>query len=118
MQSAREELQKRLKHIRIADKSEFGWDTVDNYMSDELASNSEDDKRLKKAETEAGAKRKKRQQNFQDKRRRATTNPENIPSGSGRGQQFFRGQGRRTFPHAADRCYQCNDLGHLSLIHI
>ena len=37
--------EKRIKVIKLADRSEFGWSTVSEYLSDELASNSEDEKR-------------------------------------------------------------------------
>ncbi|CAH3176310.1 unnamed protein product [Porites lobata] len=43
--------------IRIADKSADGWEVVDEYVSDELASGSEDEKRLKKAKEAASRKR-------------------------------------------------------------
>ena len=46
----------RQKAIRIADRSEFGWATVDEYEEDELAENSDDEKRLYKAEMRAGRK--------------------------------------------------------------
>ena len=45
----KELIRKRQKLIRIADKSIDGWKVVDDYVSDELASGSEDEKRLKKA---------------------------------------------------------------------
>ena len=46
----------RQKVIRIADRSEFGWATVEEYEEDELADNSDDEKRLYRAELRAGRK--------------------------------------------------------------
>ena len=46
----------RQKHIRIADRSENGWATVEEYMEDELADNSDDEKRLSRADVRAGKK--------------------------------------------------------------
>jgi hypothetical protein len=43
-------LKKRNKLIRIADKSKGGWTAVDEYLSDEVASDSEDQKRIGAAE--------------------------------------------------------------------
>ena len=40
----------RQKAIRITNRSEFGWATVDEYEEDELAENLDDEKRLYKAE--------------------------------------------------------------------
>ena len=64
---------KRLKVLRIADMD--GWDTALAYLSDELASGSEDEKRLRKA------------------RRIAQTNRE---SANKRGATFGNEKGRRT----------------------
>jgi hypothetical protein len=41
------------KHIRLADRSEFGWKFVKEYASDDLADNDEDEKRIAKAEKSA-----------------------------------------------------------------
>ena len=46
-------VKKRIKLIRLAEKSEFGWATVNEYLSDELASDSEDEKRLFRSEKRA-----------------------------------------------------------------
>ena len=53
------DLQKRIKLRKIAGKSLARWDTVQEYLSDDLASDSEDDKKLKAA-AEARAIRKQK----------------------------------------------------------
>ena len=40
----------------MADRSEHGWATVEEYLEDELAENSDDEKRMQKAEYRAGRK--------------------------------------------------------------
>ena len=45
--------EKRIKVIKLADRSEFGWSTVGEYLSDDLASNSEDEKRIFRSERRA-----------------------------------------------------------------
>jgi hypothetical protein len=44
--------------VLLADKSEGGWTTVDEYLSDEVASDSEDEKRIRVAENRAVKKNK------------------------------------------------------------
>ena len=39
-------LHERQKLIKIADRSDRGWATVDEYVEDELAEDSDDEKRL------------------------------------------------------------------------
>ena len=52
------DLQKKHKLLKIADKSPAGRNTVQEYLSDDLASNSEDDKKLNAAEARALGKQK------------------------------------------------------------
>ena len=59
----RQLIAERQKLIRIADRSDLGWSVVSEYTVDELAEDSEDEKRLEKAERSAErklAKRKKK----------------------------------------------------------
>ena len=50
-------IHKRQKLIKIADRCKDGWQVVEEYESDELASNPEDEKKLKKAKEAAGRKK-------------------------------------------------------------
>ena len=46
-------IEKRQKHIKVVDSSEFSWATVQHYDNHLLAADSDDERRLKKAEKEA-----------------------------------------------------------------
>ena len=56
LESGTELVSKRVKAIKPSDKSEFGWATVNEYLSDELTSDSDDEKRIYRAERRAGRK--------------------------------------------------------------
>ena len=50
-------VQERQKLIRLADRSDLGWGVVKEYVADDLATDSSDEKRIKKAEKAAAAKK-------------------------------------------------------------
>ena len=56
------DIKKGNKLIRLADKSATDWDLVNEYLSDELASGSEDEKRISRAEKRVLRKRSQRQE--------------------------------------------------------
>ena len=60
LDSGTEVVSKRIKVIKMADKSDFGWSTVNEYLSDELASNSDDKNMMYSAERRAERKTKER----------------------------------------------------------
>ena len=47
-------IEKWQKHIKVADRSDYGWATVQHYDTHPLASDSNDEKRLEKAHRERG----------------------------------------------------------------
>lgn len=103
-------LEKRKKMIRLADKSELGWATVLEYESDSLASNSDDERKMRRAEVRAEQKRKRKfseREEHSKKFRRAS--PRRDATGASSSQRFFRG---RRQPGPEDRCYGCGKTGH------
>ena len=50
LNEGKEQIEQRQKLILLADKSEYGWKTVSEYVDNELAVDEEDAKKIKKAE--------------------------------------------------------------------
>ena len=84
---ALEAIQKRQKLIKLADKSEAGWLAVEECESDELADNSDDEKRIKKAQDTAT--RKKKQLGFARAKRQKVAPQQFTPQPQDK--QLFRG---------------------------
>jgi hypothetical protein len=121
-------LKKRNKLIQIADKSEGGWTTVDEYLSAEVASDSEDQNRIRAAENRGVKKIKtsKKDDKQRGKRRPAeaagaitqTTHNDgsSIASRSYQIQPFRAAGACAPAPHniskANDSCHNCGLFGH------
>ena len=81
-------INERQKLIRIADRSEHGWATVEEYEEDELAEDSDDENKLFKVEARAG--RKLRQK-----------------LAKGKGKKAFRKPGQGWNPYWWRKCSHC-----------
>ena len=105
----------RMKALKIADKE--GWDVALAYLSDELASDDEQEKRLKKARRDTDSKRAtsgKRVMRNPDYGKRDT---KKFTGNFGEGQPFYQKPflGRKSWP-SDDKvvCWSCGRLGHKS----
>ena len=112
---------KRNKFIRFADKSPAGGTAVKEYESDELAEDSEDEKRLRSAERRALAKiREKKRRNSSVRPSYTSTRQPSSEASSVRSsntlpvnQQLFRGQSfRERRPQPSEKCFSCGQRGH------
>ena len=126
LENAKTLLKKRNKSIRFADKSPAGWSAVEEYESDELADDSEDEKKLRSAERRALIKLRSRKQNRNSVQNRFKSSQEVSHHAAGAGsfrshvsqpfrvqQQPFRQppfRGRQ--PQPSDKCFACGQFGH------
>lgn len=84
VKEAKSLIKRRQKLIKIADRNKDGWKIVEEYESDDLASDSEDEKRLKRAKEAVSKKRRQNSYQSADRNKRQKFNSESE-------QRFFRG---------------------------
>ena len=75
-----EKLKKRNKSIKIADTSEGGWETVRQYESNPIASDTDDENRINKAENRALRKRKFKSNKKSSKPSSTVPPPQHLPN--------------------------------------
>jgi hypothetical protein len=111
--------------IRIADKSEGGWRTVDEYLSDNVATDSEDEKRIRAADSRAVKKMKTHKEDTgkQNRKRPAEAvgsftqvGHDDVSAVIYNATQPFRATGAGASApknsKANDQCYKCGGYGH------
>ena len=108
LEQAAEMLVRRMRLIRIADRSEYGWAVVAEYETDELALDSDDEKKISRAEKEAERKwlKKRKRQTDEGTRGPPKEAAPHIASSSDAGRSA-------SLKAAAGPCYGCGEWGHL-----
>ena len=104
----------RQKHIKIVDQSELGWAVVAAYEEDELASDSDNEKHIYRAEREAErvAKR-KRPGGGNAERKKAVTGDTAPAQSNSRGQNSQGNRPPAARPRLVGPCYRCAEWRHL-----
>ena len=104
---------KQKKLLRIADREEDGWEVVKCYLSDDLASDSEDEKQLSRACRQAAANKKKREENKQKDKKKQFRN---APPGRKNSEIFSKPHqaysGIRNNSKSPKVCFACRQEGY------
>ena len=101
-----EKVRKRNKLIKMADSSKAGWRIVEEYLTDDIASDANDQRKIKKAEKAALKKMKEEKQ----KKKSASTSKSRKTYREG-GERPFR-NASRSKRKANTNCFRCGKRGH------
>ncbi|XP_060589346.1 uncharacterized protein LOC132744604 [Ruditapes philippinarum] len=107
---AKDLIKRRQKLIQLADGSELGWRLVAEYESNPIASGSEDEKRIYKAE--ARANRKAKADKVKKARIRNLPYRRRVNTGEQTTSQPQRSMGSTGQTQRTGACYNCGDFGH------
>ena len=113
LEEAVKTIKERQKLIRLADRSELGWGVVREYMSDTLAADSSDEKRIKKAEKAAASKKPAPKKRPSSRPYQAKPAPSAMRSVTPFRQQLFRPYQYRGLYPDNRTCFQCGIQGHV-----
>ena len=110
----------RQKVIKLADRSEAGWTVVEEYEGDDLADDSEDERRMEKAEGKAEKKlaKKRKIKELRAKEERGAKSPGAFPLQRpfpGKGMEAAKGPSAPTRPtprFPSRTCFECGESGH------
>lgn len=109
-------IEERNKHIKLAEK--YGWETVDCYINEPLASNSDDEKRIRRAVKEGKALRDEKRKSVKLAKTSTTPNSRVFSRGAdnySRNDQNTRIVLKRSNTLARDaNCFRCGRAGHLA----
>ena len=75
LEEALKNLKSRIKHIKLADSSDAGWDIIKNNVQNDLASDSDDDRKIIRAENTALRKAKRKKPVVEQSMYRLQANP-------------------------------------------
>ena len=109
LQAAIKKLERRNKPVKMADKSKAGWKLVAEYLTDDVASDEEDDRKIKKAEKRALA---KITEEREKKKKESTRNSYYSRGDRSTYRERFRNASRYDRPSDNIICFRCGKLGH------
>ena len=115
-------IKKRNKLLVMADRSEQGWDAVKEYLTDDVASDSDDARKMKQAEKRAAEKKKKKEKakpydRYHSASKASSSRSSGVFSGQryneppwGKGEGYWKRSSEKT--RGEERCFGCGKRGH------